>query len=550
MRTRALGSSSARVLAAIALALGAGAPAALASPVLHEFIKPDAAEDLALSATTAAGRLPAALDTPSGIVPAPDVEKSPFSGQTTYGGSSTPNSPDATYRIDRNTTQPDLVRYDDPFVPSITPFKRLHAFDAVDEQLELVVWSKSLMALASSGRAPQAGEDAFFADIVVDLIENTPVRVPSVGPGSRVVSAVLHPPTRFELLRDSAENWYVRASERKRARLIFQLAVPRAAFGSSFADVGWATLREHLHPLPLSARPTARRVLQRIGVTSAMRPKAALAALVDYFRSFNPSADLPAATAGLSLYEELSLGKKGVCRHRAYAFMLTALEAGLPARFVHNEAHAWVEVFDGELWHRIDLGGAAQNLELTEPSEAPRHEPPEDPYAWPEGSQSGRELAQTAGNGSSGSGTSSSNRPSGDGTSDPTSPPATPPADPSSDPTAPGSAMTSEPTASDPAQPSAQIRLALPRPETRRGEALAVSGSVLTPDGEPCAYVRVDLALRTAQGTLIPMQPLPTRADGSFDGHVVVPIQGVDVGEYDVVATTPGNAHCGAGRGE
>ena len=58
------------------------------------------------------------------------------------------------------------------------------------------------------------------------------------------------------------------------------------------------------------------------------------------------------------------------------------------------------------------------------------------------------------------------------------------------------------------------------------------------------------LCARTADGSLIPMQPLPTQADGSFSGRVIVPIHGVDVGEYDVVASTPGNAHCGPGQGE
>jgi hypothetical protein len=30
---------------------------------------------------------------------------------------------------------------------------------------------------------------------------------------------------------------------------------------------------------------------------------------------------------------------------------------------VLNEAHAWVEVYDSRLWHRIDLGGGGANLD-------------------------------------------------------------------------------------------------------------------------------------------------------------------------------------------
>ena len=43
---------------------------------------------------------------------------------------------------------------------------------------------------------------------------------------------------------------------------------------------------------------------------------------------------------------DLALSQKGVCRHRAFAFLVTALGLGIPARMVINEAHAWVEVLD------------------------------------------------------------------------------------------------------------------------------------------------------------------------------------------------------------
>ena len=98
--------------------------------------------------------------------------------------------------------------------------------------------------------------------------------------------------------------------------------------------------------------------------------------------------------AGADLYKELALTQKGVCRHRAYAFVITALAQGIPARMVRNEAHAWVEVYDGSLWHRIDLGGAAERMDTEQDPTEPQHRPPDDPYSWPEGSESGQELAQ------------------------------------------------------------------------------------------------------------------------------------------------------------
>ena len=55
------------VLALLAFAL----PAYADGPVLHEYIAPDAAEDLRMGATTQDGAMPAAIDTRSGVLAAP-----------------------------------------------------------------------------------------------------------------------------------------------------------------------------------------------------------------------------------------------------------------------------------------------------------------------------------------------------------------------------------------------------------------------------------------------------------------------------------------------
>ena len=60
---------------------------------------------------------------------------------------------------------------------------------------------------------------------------------------------------------------------------------------------------------------------------------------------------------------------------------------------VVNEAHAWVEVYDAKIWHRIDLGGAAANLDFTPEIGKPSYIPPPDPYAWPEQRDSGQDVA-------------------------------------------------------------------------------------------------------------------------------------------------------------
>ncbi|MGH7440488.1 MAG: hypothetical protein ACRENE_32770, partial [Polyangiaceae bacterium] len=76
-------------LAALALA-GVSSSVALADfahdpPVLHEPIAPDPREDLAMRVSVAGG-LPAAIQTPSGIVGAPDPGSLPAATDSSYRG--------------------------------------------------------------------------------------------------------------------------------------------------------------------------------------------------------------------------------------------------------------------------------------------------------------------------------------------------------------------------------------------------------------------------------------------------------------------------------
>lgn len=523
-----------RAPALLLVLLAVAVPAQAGGPIEHEYIKPDPVEDLRLNATTRSGSMPAALETPSGVVTAPDTEQNPAESGTAYGGGSTPNSVDATYRIDRDTTRPDEVGYDDPFSPAVTPFKRLYAFDAVDPELELVVANKRLRPIPVGGSV-QAGDDQFYGDMAVDLTENTPVRIPSVGPGPRVLAATVDPPLRFQLYRDGADNWFIKAAARKRVRLTLQLAIPRSVFGSSFADVSWQTLAGSLPKLPDSARTAAQTVLDELGVSQAITPRAAVAMLVAHFRDFQPSSDLPKGS-GAALYQELALSQKGVCRHRAYAFTITALVLGLPTRMIRNEAHAWVEVYDGSLWHRIDLGGAAGRLDMKRDDARPVHSPPRDPYSWPKGSGSGLEMADHArtsgsqpGGSSSSAASSSSAKPAEH--AEPTSTPAD---------TAPSA---------DDKRPPAELSLTLGESHVRRGEPLKLRGRVVA-DGDGCPHARVDVKLATSSGRTIPIGSLATDDSGRFSGAVVVPLARVDVGDYDVMVSTPGDARCGPGSAD
>ena len=404
-------------------------------------------------------------------------------------------------------------------------------------QYGLSVHDPRLVALSSRGTsAPDGSDESFFGDMVVDLVPNAPQRIPSVGPGAKILHARAgignaDVPVRF--FHDGADNWFVVGETNARVRLVTELAIPRAAFGGVFGDPGWSDLPK-APSLPPSVARAAAQVAVHIGVSRGLSPREAVAKLVAYFRGFVDSDEFP--TDRDDVFLALALSKKGVCRHRSFAFLVTALGLGLPARMVANEAHAWVEVNDGTIWRRIDLGGAGRALDASL-TEGVKHSPPPDPFAWPPNATRGDELADrargaTSSPGSSGGGGTKSGAElrrlrvrQGD------RPRERRPRD----------------LRSSRRSPRLARRARRGDADARRGSPLRVRGEVVA-DGAACGHLLVEIGLRDARGRDLPLGALATDDDGKYGGALVVP-GFAPLGDYDLYARTSGDARCGRGGG-
>jgi hypothetical protein len=557
MRRRRASLAPALLLAALVV-IGVMQPAAArpAGPILHEPIPPDPREDLALNVAVA-GDLPAALQTPSGIVPAPDPRELPHRSDPAYG----PGNEHPTFEPDRETRRPDVGSYDDPFAPATAPFKRLEAFDGVRSDYRLYVRDEHLAAVPTN--ASQGPEDeSFYADLVVDIAPDRSVRIPSVGPGARIVRAHLGvgpDDVPMHVMRDGADNWFLQAYRPGgaiRARLVMHLVIARAVFGGELGDPAWSDLAV-LPPLPANVAREAAAVRSAIGVSHRMRPRRAITKLVQYFRGFSDSDEPPRGRG--SVYLDLALSKKGVCRHRAFAFLVTAQGLGIPTRMIVNEAHAWVEVHDGTLWRRIDLGGAGRMAATPEAlADRPAYVPPPDAFAWPPNAERGGDMvadararATSPGGASSGGqgeastweGTSAAPQQAGERAGDAAAPPG---ASASA-----GSAWgLPSPSPSDhDDRPRSWLSIAVAGAEVHRGQPLEVRGEVRA-DGDACPHVAVELWLRAAGarrgGAPLLLGTLATGDSGGFAGGIVVPADAA-LGDYDVFARTLGDARCGGG---
>ncbi len=515
------------------------------APTLHEQIQPDVHDDLAMGVTIAGG-LPAALETRSGVVSAPDPGRPATPADIAAQKAFEDQVADDRYVPDRDTRRPNTLPYTDPFTPSTTPFKRLAAFDAVNDRFELYGSHKELRALPVGGSA-LTNEDRFFADIPLSLKGGHHTLIPTVGPGARVLHAQLAAGARelsYNLFTDGADEWYVAAPQSGDARLVMEIAIPRAALGGELADRPWSDLMP-LPPLPDSVASAAREVTTKLGLGRQISPRDNVRKMVAHFRSFIDS-DTP-LTPSRDVYTDLALSMKGVCRHRAYAFTVTALSLGIPTRMVINEAHAWVEVHDGEMWHRIDLGGAGRMMADQQQSSVP-YAPPPDPFAWPAGANRGEDLANQhappsngGGNGGGNGGTSTSPTP---GTSSSASSAASSSASSAS---SSANANGSGGSHSDDGRPESVLTLSVGQSEARRGAPIPVTGTVRS-DGSTCGGVTVGVILRDSAGHETRVGTLVTDEKGAFNGSIVVP-SSVALGDHRVIVRTNGDGRCGEGVG-
>jgi len=223
-------------------------------------------------------------------------------------------------------------------------------------------------------------------------------------------------------------------------------------------------------------------------------------------------------------------GGKGLCRHRAYGFVVTARALGIDARFVQNEAHSWVEVRLPDLgFMRIDLGGATHGLTAHEASPRARYVPAQlDTLPRPASYRQSYVRAADGGGTSETSNTdSAAPAPAPTGTSGWTR-----------------NAPTPEAARSH--KPKLPVRILLDdrRINGLRGGKLALSGRVVEANGRGVAGLRTEIWLKhpgqaADEHLLLAVQV--TDADGFFHANFGVP-HDLSVGDYRVSVHADGDA--------
>ncbi len=318
------------------------------------------------SRASAAGQPPGlTLDPgPGDLILGPEGPVDAEGRQPPYG----PRSPrSGASTLDDQTSRVDETDYHSAFDPSVFPYKRNVVQNSVRKE-----GSEYGMRNASGRRnrvrvepgEASDSEDAFWGTFLVDARAGKLHPIPSVAPEQRILRVETEPDGQVAFFRDEADNYYVRLQRDGLVRINARVAAPRFYFRgelegepawSDFGGGGRAQVDEEVHGV-------VREVARHIGISSEMSPGVLLERLIRHYRGFETTA-LPDEYKQGDLYAAISKNQIGVCRHRSLAFVVTAQAFGIPARYVTNEAHAFVEVYwPPSGWRRIDLGGAARDI--------------------------------------------------------------------------------------------------------------------------------------------------------------------------------------------
>lgn len=301
------------------------------------------------------------------------------------------------YQIDRDTgPESGKHPYEEVFRPSIYPFKRSTALDSVVAgscaparagcvEPALAVARAALEPRKVDGNHRLASYDYFWGELAIELAGERATPLPSPGPEAVVVAYETVPPQTIDFFVDSAENWYVRGKRSGRTRIVWLTGVPKRAFGGPLdPSLRVRDLPSAMVPrVPDAVRALAAPIRRKLGldaVTGNDTLAPVIDKLVDYFRSFETRLMLPGSG---STYLDLALSRAGSCRHRSYAFVITAQSIGLPARYIENELHVFVEIWlPNSGWRRVHLGGAGIDSDRIGEG-GPSHRPPEDTLPKP-----------------------------------------------------------------------------------------------------------------------------------------------------------------------
>lgn len=258
------------------------------------------------------------------------------------------------------------------FDPYLLGLKRQTAVDSIREDYLMYIADDSLKTLPLSRNYRK---EVFNAELRAILKPDKLISIPSVSPDAEILEYSADPNVNIKFYKDGADNFYVKSDASGAVALRFKMTANSNYFSGYIPE--HLTLDdmppEVLHKPPKKVQDKAQIIIKRVGLEDERNLKTITNKLTDYFSTFGCGI-IPSKSVEPDIYLAIAKYKQGACRHRAFAFFVTANSIGLPTRYVENECHAFVEVFvPTQGWERINLGGCGscenRNTEGKKPHE-------------------------------------------------------------------------------------------------------------------------------------------------------------------------------------
>ena len=271
-------------------------------------------------------------------------------------------------RLDAHTRPPDHLTLFEVFSPPVGSYQRREVYSDV-------VLRTRAGAETSIEIEPRAGECQPFVPDEAPVthtirrkahVSATPrmdgwIWVPGDAPDMVITRFAVRGVSEWQLYRCTDDRYAVNVNVSAPVILEYETSSP--SWASSPKDAGYFG-RARPGASLLSKELTARvRAITRHSSTLRSYEKTRkLSDLIRFFQKFESKALDDGALQGDALYEAILREEKGLCRHRAFLFVLIAQSWGYRARVVANEAHAFVEIYHRRRWVPVELGGRAMSM--------------------------------------------------------------------------------------------------------------------------------------------------------------------------------------------
>ena len=272
-------------------------------------------------------------------------------------------------KLDANTRAPDKTVLEENFDPPVGAHKRVKVYNAIEYSEELVVLPvQDLWERVQPSKIENASDVVRHALIYAPVQADSFFILPTDSSRMKIVSFQAFDDDgvtqELTLWWSEASGRYAISSSRSGVyRLELMTASPKLLLEEADSEAIHAAARQ---PVPEQRQMEAVRTLvaQYPELQEIMRSPSALSQLAEWFRGFEAQSLKESTTP---VFERVLEQKRGICRHRAMAFMAIALAFGYEVRMVTNEAHAFVEVYINKEWRFVDLGGQTTELAVTSP---------------------------------------------------------------------------------------------------------------------------------------------------------------------------------------